>query len=373
MGVAAPVDTHVAAAGLLPVGVAPRQFRSGWVKRASLPGALKDCSLIVPTYARPKEIIPLLAVLGQFRQPPVEIIVVDGSPTADTAHAITTWAKTRPLAFDLLYVKSPRGLTRQRNVGIDASRGDYIFFLDDDCLPQPGYFEEIRDVFRADLAGKIGAVCGAIVNEMGKTPCLRWRLRFALGLAPRGEPGRYYHFGSSVPGDCVPLFHGTRPLDILSGCAMAFRRAVLERERFSEFFDGYSQGEDMEISLRVGRNWQLVRCGNAHAIHHHVPGGRPDALAKGRMEVRNRFFIWKRYSPEARLRDRCRFWLDILFIFTCDLASFVCHPRQRTDLSHACGVAAGALSCLAMPPRYDEPPARRENTFELDAFESHRA
>ena len=370
MGVASPAIATPPATTLSPVAGRRLPSLRGWRKRATVPGGLTGCSLIVPTYARPKEIVALLDALRELPVPPAEVIVVDGSTSTETARAISDWANAPVLAFDLVYVNSPRGLTRQRNVGIDASDREYVFFLDDDCIPAPGYFAAIREVFRQDAAGRIGAVCGSIVNELGKSPSLRWRLRFALGLAPRGEPGKYYHIGTSVPGDCVAPFEGTRPLDIMSGCAMAFRRAVLQRERFSQFFDGYSQGEDMEMSLRVGRNWQLLRCGGARAVHHHVPGGRPGSYPKGEMEVRNRFFIWKRYSPQARLRDRCRFWLDIGFIFTFDLASFLRDPRQPAYLSHAGGVAAGAVGCVWNPPRYDEPPARCEYVFELDTFQS---
>ena len=151
-------------------------------------------------------------------------------------------------------------------------------------------------------------------------------------------------------------FSGVRDVDIFAGGACAIRRKVLESVRFSEFFDGYSWGEDLEMSLRIRRRWRVVYCGKALALHYggNSPGGRPAAFTRGRMEVRNRVFIWRRYSPSASLLNKIRFCLDLLFIFLLDLAWFVARPWDGYCLSHARGLATGALSCLESPPEWDE-------------------
>ncbi len=331
----------------------PLTMLRGWRTGSYGAGALTDCNLVIPTYRRPHTVKKLLAHLVSLPDRPAEVVVVDGSPDDATQELLSRWAPGTALPFVLLYVRSPAGLTRQRNVGIDASAGEFVFFLDDDCFPQPGYFRAIRQVFIRDLAGKVGAVAGSLVNEMNKPLSLRWRARLALGLAPRhGEPGRFYPTATSVPRAIATPFTGTRVTDTLPGAAFAVRRNALQQQRFSLFFDGYSQGEDLEMSLRLRRDWQLLWCGDAHAIHDQEPAGRPAGGAKGRMEIRNRYFIWERYSRTSR----ARLWADFAFIFGCDLLSG-CG-------AHALGVARGALECLGNPPRYTEPPARREYQFE---------
>jgi GT2 family glycosyltransferase len=298
---------------------------------------------------------------------PAEVVVVDGSPDEAVALALEGWTDARALPFDLLVVRSPAGLTRQRNVGIDVSRGEYVFYLDDDCLPLDGYFAALRRVLADDATGRIGAACGALVNEMGRPLEWRWRLRFALGIAPRGEPGTFFRTATSVPGSLGAPFHGTRPVDMLSGGASCYRRAVLRRHRFSLFFDGYAQGEDLEFSRRIAREWELRWCGDAHVVHAHAPGGRPRSRAKGMMEIRNRYLIWRRHVPDATLGDALRLWADFAFILAFDLATFVARPRERWRLAHAGGVALGALSCVFAPPRYEEPPAVPEYRLALPA------
>ncbi|MDB6020445.1 MAG: glycosyl transferase family 2, partial [Pedosphaera sp.] len=150
---------------------------SGWRRAATLPGALADCALIVPTYRRPKEMVRLLETLAGLPDFPGEVLVVDGSPDLEVEHAILAWADGRSLPFELAWVKSPAGLTRQRNVGLDACNREFIFFLDDDCLPEPGYFRHIRQVFLDDAAGAVGAVRGFLTNGINLPLARLWRLR----------------------------------------------------------------------------------------------------------------------------------------------------------------------------------------------------
>ena len=328
-----------------------------WRVARGLAGGLAGCSLVIPTYNRPREVAELLAALARLPDPPEEAVVVDATPQDAAERLLAGWSARTPLPFDLVYVRAPRGLTRQRNAGIDIARGDYVFFLDDDAVPLAGYFSAIHGAFEGDPG--TGGVGGAIVNQMDRPLNLRWRVRFAVGLAPRVAPDMYHPSGTSTPRALLKPFAGVRPVDVLPGCAFAFRRAVLDEHRFSEFFQGYSQGEDLEMSLRVGRRWNLVSCGDARVVHNAAPGGRPASYTKGRMEVRNRYFIWKRYSAGAAPADRIRFWADLCFLLAMDLAAFCRWPWRCGALAHGAGVLRAMLGCLARPPRYEEPPARR--------------
>ena len=334
---------------------------TGWREPARERPVLEDCTLVVPTYQRPGDVLDLLDALDRIPDPPGEVVFVDGSRDERTAEALAARRGAAAHRFDLAYVRSAPGLTRQRNVGIDASTREFVFYLDDDCRPEPGYFRGIRDAFRQDASGKLGAVCGSIVNEMGKPMSLRWKLRMFLGLVPRRlASGRYDETATSVPRATVAPFQGLRDVDMVPGGAVAYRRSVLQESRFSLFFDGYAQGEDLEMSLRIGRHWRLAWCGDAHVNHFHAAGGRPDSFAKGRMEVRNRDFIRRRYRPKRSLLANARFWADIAFVFACDLGYALMKPPRSAHLRHAVGVLAGAFECAVVPPSYQEPKSKTE-------------
>jgi GT2 family glycosyltransferase len=332
----------------------------GWRINMASPPRLEDCCLIIATYQRPREIVRLVTNLKNLPDCPAEVVIVDGSTGHESETAIRRTVFRRHLPFNLIYVRSSAGLTKQRNVGIDVSTKQFIYFLDDDCLPAPGYFKELKNIFFQPGNERVGAVCGLVTNEMNNPLARRWRLRFALGIVPRAEPGTYQASGTCIPRNPVTLFHGTKPVDCLHGCSMAFRRSVLDQHRFSEFFYGYSQGEDLEISLRIRHEWKILWCGDAHVEHHHAQGGRPPSFPKGKMEVRNRYFIWRRHTQNPRLIDKVRFWLDMIFLVVMDLFQFVARPVGVHSVSHAGGIIFGAVECIVFPPLHDEPPARKQ-------------
>lgn len=342
-----------------------REVLLGWRHPGAHSGTFSDCSLVVATYKRPQEVRKLIEALRQLPDLPAEVVIVDGSPDEATGEALTDPAQLDGLPFDLVYVRSPAGLTRQRNVGIDASRGRYLFFLDDDCLPEPGYFRNLRAVLVEDRALQVGAVSGSFVGEAGQDLGWRWRLRFWLGIVPRGEPGRYYPTGTSIPRGFIPAFTGCRSVEMVPGGASVYRREVLLQHRFSKFFYGYAQGEDLEMSLRIGRTWKLLWSGDARVLHNHVASGRPSSVQKGRMEVRNRYFIWRRHSPQVRWKHRVLFWTDIALILALDLGGYAAHPTKSWYLSHAWGIISGACSCWTATPEYNEPPAAAEYELHL--------
>jgi hypothetical protein len=145
---------------------------------------------------------------------------------------------------------------------------------------------------------------------------------------------------------------------------MAFRREVFGKHRFSEFFTGYSQGEDMEMGLRVSKEWNILWCGDARVIHEHARTSRPNACTKGFMEVRNHFFIWRRHVPNASLLDRVRFWVGLLLLLVFDIGHLMTRPWRTYLAGHALGVVRGIMSCILSPPVYEEPIAQQEYLLE---------
>ena len=341
---------------------------SGWHVPARKDGALGDCALIVATFNRHDELLRLLDSLLEIPDPPGEVVIVDGCATPDFSAHLRGWAGRHAIPFELSYVESPPGLTRQRNVGVDIAARDYLFFLDDDAVPLAGYFREMRRVLTEDRERRVGGLAGCVINEMDKPVARRWQLRFLLGIVPRIEPMIYYPSGTHVPRSLLKPFSGVRRVDVLPGCAWTFRREVFDTERFSSFFDGYSQGEDLEMSLRVGRRWELLCCGDARILHLPAGHGRPASYTRGLMEMRNRYFVWKRHTPHPALKYVVSFWLDTALLVGMDIAWYTARPWRLRPLGHALGTVCEMFRCLVNPPRFEEPPPRREYRLEPSGF-----
>jgi GT2 family glycosyltransferase len=342
----------------------------GWRLERSGGAPLADCTLAVPTFRRQAECLTLLNALDELKDKPGEVVFIDGARDPDFSAALLAWGSCRRLSFDLVYAASPAGLTLQRNVGVDISTGKYIFFLDDDAVPLDRFFAEIRAVFECDTKEEIGAVAGCIVNEMNCPIDRRWGLRFATGLVPRAAPMNYLPCGIHVPRGLLKPFRGTRDVNVFFGGAVALRRDVFDTMRFSEYFQGYSFGEDTEMALRVSSQWRVVCSGDAHMLHNPAPHGRPPGLVRGRMEFVNRHFIWKRHIGRPSLPDRLRFWVDAMLQLGLDAAWFVIRPWKFAYATHGIGLAAGMVQCWMAPPRYEEPPPHRRFALKAVAVEA---
>ncbi|MDG4825803.1 glycosyltransferase [Asanoa sp. WMMD1127] len=102
-------------------------------------------SLVVPTLGRPSLRVLLDALAAQIGADPVEIILVDDR--ADGAALETGFRVLRG---------GGNGPAAARNVGWRAARGDWVVFVDDDVVPDPGWWARLRSDLK--VPGDVGGV-----------------------------------------------------------------------------------------------------------------------------------------------------------------------------------------------------------------------
>lgn len=105
-------------------------------------------SLIIITLNRAALLERTLQGLARQARQIDEIIVIDNGPTRDTEQVVS--------GFTARYVPEPRrGYGFARNRGLAEAQGDVIYFLDDDCVPEPDWSDILWNVLNAgdaDLA-----------------------------------------------------------------------------------------------------------------------------------------------------------------------------------------------------------------------------
>jgi GT2 family glycosyltransferase len=105
-------------------------------------------SLIIITLNRAALLERTLAGVTRQTRQIDEVIVVDNGPTADTERVA--------YSFTARYLPEPRrGYANARNRGLAEARGDVIYFLDDDCVPDRDWADVLWNVLdsgAADLA-----------------------------------------------------------------------------------------------------------------------------------------------------------------------------------------------------------------------------
>jgi glycosyltransferase involved in cell wall biosynthesis len=110
-------------------------------------------SVVIPTFNRAAVVCEALASVLQQTHGDLQVLVVDDGSTDDTA------ARVRPFLKDarVRYLRADhRGPGAARNVGIAASCGDLVSFLDSDDLWRPGKLE--RDIAFLDRYAEVHAV-----------------------------------------------------------------------------------------------------------------------------------------------------------------------------------------------------------------------
>ncbi len=218
---------------------------------------------------------------------PGVLIVVDNGSTDDTEAVCRAFGATVP-EDRFLSVTEPRtGLSIARNRGIEESGGaEIVAFLDDDAKVTPGWLQTCLAAFEAypEVSGIGGEILPWFTAET--TPPPAW---FRPPLSD-------YYCTYSLPGaemrDFPPRHH---PI----GVNMAFRRAVLERFRFSEALGrsgtNLISGEEAELCGRIrhagGRLLYVAAMRVEHFIH-------PDRLNEG--------WIRERHYYEGVSRARLR-------------------------------------------------------------------
>lgn len=106
-------------------------------------------SVIVTTYNRPDALSTVLLALLDQDDPNFEVIIADDGSAEPTRAAIAAF-HDKPHATGLqrlAHAWQPDDGFRAsaaRNLGVHASRGEYLVFLDGDCIPRPDYISRHR-------------------------------------------------------------------------------------------------------------------------------------------------------------------------------------------------------------------------------------
>ena len=213
-------------------------------------------SVIVSTYNREDALDAALRALSRQRDRNFEIIVADDGSGPATARVVREWAARATLPIKHVWHED-RGfrLSDIRNLGIRASAGAYILFLDGDCivrrnfvavhrrLAEPGWFVTgTRILLSADFTDRI--LHQRLEPELwGLT---RWLVPRSQRQLNRFTPLLDLRLGA-MRKLSARRWRGGR------GSNMAFWRADLERvDGFDSFFSGWGR-EDSDIFIRLIR------------------------------------------------------------------------------------------------------------------------
>lgn len=313
-------------------------------------------SVVTPTLYRPDEVNALIDNLSMQTYPIMELVLVDGAPLNDQHTARVIDNRKNNLPFSINYIRHGGGTAIQRNVGIDAAKGDFVAFIDDDIRLEPDFFEVMIGLFAENKGNKIGGIAGYITNQyLDINQSFHWRVYRKLKLFKTYEPGKYdFDTGYPINRYLQPPHEGVREIDFMgTNCALWRREVIDSGLRFSEFFIGYGVLEDAHFALRAKRDWGLLECGKARCVHLHTKSGRENHRMVAKKTVTNYRYVFMSIVPERTIKQELRFWrvqffeLLRLFLFA------IIHPRKETWRS-VFGKFEGIILALSVNPEANE-------------------
>ncbi|MFP4422371.1 MAG: glycosyltransferase family 2 protein [Desulfococcaceae bacterium] len=235
-------------------------------------------SVIVATYNRPDALRRVLEGLSAQRQPPSEVIVADDGSGPKTGAVISQ--ASRNADFPVRHVwQADRGfrVARIRNRAVAAASGDYLVFLDGDCIPDgwfvfdhaalalPGtFFQGTRVLVGRRRAEDFGAKDAPPAGS-------RVRLLLSGGLGNRHHLLRFSGFPA----------RRSRRLSGIRSCNLGmFRNDLATVNGFNEAFEGWGR-EDSELAVRLFRFglWRRAHPFRAVCFHLWHPENRRDRLS----------------------------------------------------------------------------------------------
>jgi GT2 family glycosyltransferase len=257
--------------------------------------------LIICTRNRPDDLERCLgSVLAQERVP-ATTTVVDSSDSDASKRVVETYAARWPAGHTITHLASEPGLPHQRSVGLRATHEPIVHYVDDDTVLEPAYLGAIVGTFERDAIGAIGGVGGFVTNQ---PPHRYRRLDLWLGLDSVHE-GTVLPSGRNVRVYAQPA--SDVDVDWLPGCAMSYRRAVLELAPPDE--SAPFEGEDVEWSYRVRQHARLVVTPGARIAHLQSPTNRHSVEAACTAELVSR---WRRVDTGIGGLERRAFWVSAL-------------------------------------------------------------
>ncbi len=239
-------------------------------------------SIVVPVFNQVAHTLRCLKALAEHPpQAACEVIVVDDGSSDDTPQRMSAIA-------GLVYHRRPEngGFIAACNDGAARARGDYVVFLNNDTVPQPGWLDALLATF--DDAPDTGLAGAQLRYPDG-------RLQEAGGVVFADGSGWNYGRGESADD---PRFSYLRQADYVSGAAIALPRTLFETLGGFDAHYAPAYYEDTDLAFKVHAAGQRVMYQPASVVVHEegVTAGTDVRTGVKAFQARNRVRFLERHA-----------------------------------------------------------------------------
>ncbi|MEY4331500.1 MAG: hypothetical protein RLZZ196_238 [Bacteroidota bacterium] len=212
-------------------------------------------SVVLATYNWPQALRLCLQSLSEQTDKHFEVVVADDGSSSETYQVIETFAKGAP--FKLTHIWQPDiGFRKVKilNKAIANCSGEYLIFLDGDCLAQPDFVEQHRQLSQAGIVVTGGRIMLSekITNNLCYNGCWDFA-KFkenSLRKWVNGDINKLLPLHFRLPDNSLRVYKNFVWRRI-KGCNMAaWRSDVLNIKGFDEELEGWGH-EDADLVFRL--------------------------------------------------------------------------------------------------------------------------
>jgi len=211
------------------------------------------CSIIIPVYNKASLTRQCLNVLLSHSREnvPHEIIVVDDASTDMTPQLLAGYGNR----IRVVTHKTNGGFASAVNDGAAAAKGEFLVFLNNDTIPQPGWLEAL--VRYADAHPRAAAVGSKLLFPNGTIQ------HAGVIVCPDREPAHIY---AGFPAD-HPAVNKSRRFQIVTAACVLIRREPFHQA--GGFDTAYRNScEDVDLCLRLGELGHEVHYCHESVLYH---------------------------------------------------------------------------------------------------------
>jgi hypothetical protein len=303
-----------------------------------------DISVVILSWNDQNYLEECLQSLVNSTKRTMEIIVVDNASTDGTPDMVEA-------KFPMVkLIRNPEnlGFPKGNNIGIQASRGKYVFLINSDVKVLDGCMDAVADYL--DAHPDVGMIGPKILNRDGthqsscrQFPTLWNNFCMLSGLSRVFNDSRFFS------GEHMFYFRGDRQMDVnvLVGCFWAVRREALDE--FGMLDEGFFMyAEDLDWCQRCwNAGWRVVFFPGAEAIHYR--GGssaKKDPVWIALTQQRSVLRYWKKHhGVVGQLGMRGLIFMGNLLRCGAAAVNFL-RPSRRQDSMVRLRIAAASLQAL---------------------------
>jgi len=269
------------------------------------PFDVADISVVIPTVLRRQSLIRCIdSVLDQDFVLPKEVVIVSSSKlNIEEEKRIVDRYRDSRFGFKILYSQKSN-VQIQKWIGVQASSGRVICFLDDDVVLGNGF---LMNVAKAFSEKEVEGVQPLVISHRTDKGFRKFVKRLTLLNTDSGA-GRFLRSGFPA----MP-FDKRKPIEtkIMIGCS-CYLKDVLTEDAFDFQFGITHLWEDVWLSARVSRNGaKYIYYPSAVMTHFHEPGGRRTIETFAACYLLNHYLLWNEFCRDTILDKMAYHWAKL--------------------------------------------------------------